>query len=192
MKIAVFGHSYVRDIQCLENSDHIYVDGAPFNLKYFSFPGYCFRNFLSDPKLLVNLVAFSPDIVVVILGGNGVNIDSDLGVLKSDCENFYVLLKSKLPQAYVIATQIEHRHLYSVNRHGTPTADLYKKLANNFNKWLIRQPFKDKILMVNGENKLGNSKFFRSDGIHLNFEGRFLYFELLSNCLFDPIKSLSK
>ena len=159
-------------------------------MDYFSFPGYGFRNFLDGKHLIADLVTCAPDIVIILLGGNDIKIDVDLNIVKKDCEGFYLLLRSKLPKSFIIASQVEHRHLDVPNRHGTPSVDLYRKLANNFNKWLARQSFKDKILLLNGADKLSNPIFFRSDGIHLNQKGLSLVFDLILSCLEDPLSNI--
>ena len=103
--------------------------------------------------------------------------------------SFFAILRLRLPNSKFVVAHIEIRHLEKTNRHGTPPADLYKKLARNFNKWLDRQPFKYKILLVNGSSKLDDLKYFRSDGIHLNREGLDLLFQLLHNCFSDIVKN---
>ena len=182
MKVSIFGHSYVRDLSRLGH-DYLIISDTTIHLDYFSYPGYGFQEFLSNPSLFDNLLQSKPDIVLVILGGNDIKVHVDLSEVKSHCEQFYKLLREKLPNSFIIASQIEVRHLNTVNRHGTPASGLCKKLVVNFNKWLCRQSFKDKILLVNGENKLYDKSYFREDGVHLNIEGLKLLFNLIVSCI---------
>lgn len=182
MKVSIFGHSYVRDLQRLGHESAT-INDVTATLKYYSFPGSGFKDFLSNGDLLNGLVQGKPDIVVVVLGGNDIKVDVDISNVKHDCERFYKLLREKLPNTFVIASQVEFRQLSVVNRHGTPKADLFKKLAISFNKWLCRQTFKDKILLVNGCNKLGDKSFFREDLVHLNLKGLKLLFSLIISCI---------
>ena len=191
MRVAIFGHSYVRDLQQLGYSHLIYSDVC-VPLNFFSFPGSGFHKFILEPSLLDELVSCKPDIVVIFLGGNDIKIDVDLNFVKRDCEQFYAILRLRLPKSTFVVSQIELRHIVSVNRHGTPAFELYRKLANNFNKWVARQKFKDKILLINGENKLSNSNFFRADGVHLTKQGLELVFNLIHSCLSDTVLASKK
>ena len=182
MRIAIFGHSYIRDIQTLGHNKLTFGD-TKVELNYFPFPGACFKDFVYNKEKLHDVILFAPDIIVVILGGNDIKVVKDLNVIKDDCKEFYILLKSVLPKAVIIASQIEHRHLRRINKYNTPTAELYRKLANCFNRWLVRQHFKDKLLIINGDQKLRNEKLFKSDGVHLNRQGLTLLFEWISNCI---------
>ena len=191
MSVAVFGHSYVRDLQQLGYSHLVYPNiSVPIN--YFSFPGFGFHNFILNPGLLDNLVSCKPDIVIIFLGGNDIKVNVDINFVKRDCEQFYSILRLRLPKAIFVVSQVVLRHTVSVNRHGTPAFELFRKLANNFNKWVARQKFKDKLLLINGENKLSNVNFFRSDGVHLNKQGLELVFSLIHDCLSDAVLSLKK
>lgn len=186
MKVGVIGHSYVRDLQRLDYSNLVYGDlKVPIN--YFAFPGFGYRNFILNPSLLDSLVEYHPEVTVIFLGGNDIKEQVDLNCVKSDCEKFFSILKLRLPDSKFVVSHVEIRHLEETNSHGTPSADLYKKLARNFNKWLDRQPFKYKTLLVNGASKLDNPKFFRSDRVHLNKKGLELLLELLYNCLLDIV-----
>lgn len=187
MRVCLFGHSYVRDLERLGNFS-IYIENTLVSFKYFSFPGFRFRNFLENPSLLDNLISERPDIVVVILGGNDISVNIELKQVKGDCKDFFNLIRSKLSSTFVIASQIEFRHICQINRHGSPSEELYKKLANHFNNWLNKQRFKDKILIVNGGNKLCDINVFKRDGVHLNFEGLRIYFDLLLSALKGPIE----
>ena len=182
MKISIFGHSYVRDLQQLGN-EYISLGSERAFLNYFAFPGSSYHTFLLNPNLLSSLIDSAPDVLVVILGGNDLKVNIDLNDVKSDCASLFRLLREKLPNVYIIAAQVEIRHSNRVNRHGSPAADLYRKLAVNFNKWLARQSFKNKLLLVNGKNKLYERSFFREDGVHLNSQGLNLYFDLLKFCI---------
>ena len=172
----------MRDLQRLGH-DSLTINGITAHLNYFAYLGYGFKKILSNHRLFDNLIQGKPDIVVVLLGGNDIKVNVEISAVKSDCEKFYKLLREKLPSVFIVASQIEFRHSNTVNRHGTPAADVYRRLAISFNKWLSRQSFKDKILLVNGENKLSDKCYFREDGVHLNIEGLKLFFSLIASCL---------
>lgn len=182
MRIAIFGHSYVRDLQSLDQYQ-INLKNTRANLFYFSFPGACFKDFFCKEKRFKDIVSCAPNIVIVLLGGNDIKVTHDLNIVKEDCKTFFLLLKSILPNSKIIASQIEHRHLKYVNKHQSPKEDLYRKLANCYNRWLVRQLFKDKLLIINGFNKLSEETYFKSDGVHLNLKGLELLFDLIVKCV---------
>lgn len=190
MKVLIFGHSYVRDLERLGHTE-LTIHNILLHFSYLSFPGARFVDFLHNPNFLDKAVSLKPDIILVILGGNDILTDVDLSEVKDNCRNFFHLLRSRLPETFVIASQIEFRHLREVNRHGSPAEDLYRKLANNFNNWLNKQKFKDKILIVNGVGKLSNASLFKLDGVHLNVHGLEVLFDLVVSALFGPIETLN-
>ena len=64
-KLALLGHSYVRDLASLEKSE-ITFSGARFTLNYFSVPGATFSTFNSNENHFENLKAFNLDCSIVI------------------------------------------------------------------------------------------------------------------------------
>lgn len=191
MKIAIFGHSYVRDLELLGHSDFV-ISEVPVSFQYFAFPGAGFRKFLNNPRLLDEVVLEKPDILVIILGGNDIKVNVELKEIKENCKEFFRLFRSKLPDSFFVATQVEFRHSEKVNRHGSPSEKLFRKLALHFNNWLNRQKFKDKIFVVNGNTKLCDVGLFQKDGVHLNLEGLEVYFDLLISALSGPVESLKQ
>ena len=189
MKVLIFGHSYVRDLERLGHKE-ITVNNISLQLAYLSFPGFRFVDLLQNPELLDKAISLDPDIIIVILGGNDIRTDIDLSEVRDNCRNFFTLLRSRLPGVFIIASQIEFRHLREVNRHGTPAEDLFRKLANSFNNWLNKQKFKDKILIVNGVGKLSDVSLFKADGVHLNIHGLKVLFELIVSALSGPVETL--
>ena len=190
MKVLILGHSYVRDLERLGNRE-ITVNNILVHLSYLSFPGFRFVDFLQSPKLLDKAISLFPDIILVILGGNDIRTDVDLSVVKDNCRDFFALLCSKFSGSFIIASQIEFRHLKKVNRHSSPAEDLFRKLANSFNNWLNKQKFKDKILIVNGVGKLSDASLFKADGVHLNIHGLEILFELIVSALSGPVDTLN-
>ena len=97
MKIAILGHSYVRDLQQLGYSFLIF-DDFKVPIEFFSFPGFCYRNFVLNPNLLDNLVHYNPEVTVVFLGGNDIKVNVDLNTVKADCEQFFCYFEIKIAQ----------------------------------------------------------------------------------------------
>ena len=198
MKAVIIGHSYVRDLK-----SHITVnsaklvklpDGSDLEL-YFSFvPGATFETYLNQPGLLEFVSQINPEIIVVVLGGNDIHCDVNLSSVKNNCYQFFKLLKSKFPSAFLIGSQIESRFIEPGDRYerfGTPYTDVFSKLSVYYNSWLNKQKFKDKLLCLRGPNKLDNKSYYK-DSVHLNDQGLAKYFELLKNCLVDAYMNYLK
>lgn len=186
MKVALFGHSYIRDLARLGFHNIKVSDDVVLDLRYFSFPGHTFADFLVDPSKFQEVIQFQPNIIVVYLGGNDIKVDVELQQVYSDCKKFYEYLRSRLPDTYIIASQIEARYGSTVNRHGSPEAAEFSRLANYFNKWLLKQSFKDRLLCIKGPNKLSNSALYR-DTVHLTRQGLHKLFDIIKCVVTDTV-----
>ena len=178
MKVSIFGHSYVKELQSEFSLGKISIpEGVTFDVKYFSFPGATFKLFLENLHHLDSLVRYKPDFIIVILGGNDLRVDRELKEIYEDCTKFYELLREKLPDSYIIASQIENRFYWPGNIFNSPVGEHFDYLRRYFNKFLKNRKFKDCLLQVQGPQRLDKPQFYR-DGVHLNSEGldRYLTF----------------
>ena len=66
MRLAVFGHSYVRDLSTLNNFRLEFGSDLRLEVSYFGFAGARFTTFLDNPEFLSDLIAYRPHYVVVI------------------------------------------------------------------------------------------------------------------------------
>lgn len=177
MKLLIFGHSYVRDLATL-NVNSMTFDQRPIEIKYVSFPGANFDKFVEKPSLLNEIVSNKPDVIVVILGGNSIHKDVPNFVLFNKCKAFYQLLRNKLPNATIIASQVELRFYSTPNKFGSPSADEFKKKRNELNKCLNRLKTKDYLLIIAGPGRLDNKAYFKDD-VHMNRAGLRVYLAIL-------------
>lgn len=68
MKLAFFGHSYVKDLSTLNVSNLEFDSGLQLEVSYFGFSGARFSTFLDNPDLLLNLIAYRPNYIVYFRG----------------------------------------------------------------------------------------------------------------------------
>ena len=122
MKVTLFGHSYIRDLERLGFYNIKVSDDFVVDLSYFSFAGHTFADFLEDPSKFQEVIQFQPNIIVVYLGGNDIKVDIELQQVYGDCKKFYEFLRNRLPDTYIVSSQIEARYGSTVNRHGSPEA----------------------------------------------------------------------
>lgn len=176
-KVAIFGHSYVRDLQTL-GEVNITDCHIKFNLRYFPFPGATFNTFIDNPDCFELLKTFSPHFIIVVLGGNDLKDSVELSDIYRNCKHFYTLLRDNFPKATIIASQIENRFYLSNNRFGSPAARTFDYLRRHFNRHLNNQPYKDHILQVQGPNRLDKSENYR-DFVHLSQLGLRKYFRII-------------
>lgn len=186
MEIVIIGHSYVRDLERLRVFQ-ICDKNLTLNLNYFYIAGATFQTFLDNFEILNKVFDRKPDIVVVYLGGNDIKINVHIQKVYEDSSRFYSLLRSNLPNSFIIASQIEPRYLTAVNYHFTPPADQFSRLANYYNKWLLKQKFKDRLLVIKGSHKLSETSLYKQDKVHLTNLGIKKLFNIIKDVLYDTI-----
>ena len=72
MKIALIGHSYVKDIFHLNRNEIVLEDNTHVSL-YFTYCAGCkLSHYIHNPQLLKEAKNFNPDIVIAIIGGNNI------------------------------------------------------------------------------------------------------------------------
>ena len=177
MKIAILGHSYVRDLATLGNFSTS-IQQQDFEIQYFSFPGARYSKFLADTRLLDGLIHESPEFLVVILAGNSILHKFDNKTIYDQCKQFYTYLRQKLPNTIIISAQVELRYYSPNNSWGAPSGDEYKNRRNTINTFLSRFKLKDSLLMIAGPGRLDNPEYYR-DEVHLNNDGLKKYFSCI-------------
>lgn len=184
MHVVIFGHSYVRDLECYGD---LIRGGHGVTITYKSFPGRDFRHFNRRPELIEGAITGVPDIVIVILGGNSILDSIPKACLFEQCRKFYSFLRNFLneinPACKIVAAQCELRFYKPSNRYGAPGPEEFRIKRNYFNTYIRRMNLKDNLLIVAGPGRLDHQKYYRSDGIHLNDSGLRLYASLVSSTL---------
>ena len=176
MKIALVGHSFVRDLES---------HGSPLALAHdFAFfwkPGSCFDFWSRYPRQLQLCVNFAPDIIYVILGSNSIVDSIPLCETKQNAKELYRLLREELPGAFIVQCEIEDRYLSVVNYKGTPPHVEFHKLRRSLNKHLGSNRAIDSFCNIGGPGRLDNENFYKSDKIHLNASGLSCYWDCLGS-----------
>ena len=190
VKVGILGHSYVRDLSQLNQFEVTTSSGIQFELRYFHHAGARFETFLNQHWRFDSIRDYKPDITIVVLGGNDLCEWIPLKEIKDNAVDFYKLLRKKLPDTLIVATQVEIRYLEHPNFYGTPTTEQFSKLANFFNKFLSKGKFKDKLFMI--KSSLSNPNYYREDHIHLNQVGIQKLLSLLIDFLTDICVPLFK
>ena len=91
MIVTIVGHSYVRDLynqyiySCLNN---LVINSESVEFKFVYYPGGKFSTFINNKELFNSIIDSSPDIIIVLLGGNDIATDVDLSIIKSNCTKF--------------------------------------------------------------------------------------------------------
>ena len=153
-RVAVIGHSIVRDLASLRPDGGPVDENLSYDFKFFFKSGACFETFFAWPPELENLIARDPDLVFVILGSNSVQTDHSVKALIQNAYIFYEILRNNLrPNARIVQCQIESRFLTTTDRHGNPPKEVYRRLRNKANKALLKCPKKDHFCMVGGRGR---------------------------------------
>ena len=182
LKVAIFRHAYVRDLEGLGEKIIYLSNDVEFSLGYFYVPGATFGTFIDNLDHFTDLKDFQPHYIIVVLEGNDLQANIDLSEIYKHCSEFYGLLRASFPDSVIIASQIENRFYNINNRFCSPGARLFDYLRRNFNKHLKNKSFKDFLLQVQGPNHLDNRINYR-DAVHLSPVGLRKYFEIIRRTL---------
>lgn len=191
MKLAIFGHSYVSDLERQFNGSEIELENIKFEVSFFGHRGATFNTFLQENSLLEPLINYCPDYLIVYLGGNDLKARAELTVVKEKCKAFYNLLRDLLPSTCIIASQVELRFHETRNRFDAPLEEHYKLMRRYVNKFILSLKCKDFLFRVQGKGRLDNKTLYR-DAVHLNNTGLNHLFRLMRDCLSYCIRNKSK
>lgn len=181
MKVAIFGHSYVKQLARLGNFKCV-IEGQQCELEYIYKSGASYKTFLDDDYWLQKVFSYSPDMVVVILGGNDILNNVKNATIYEHCKQFYGQLKEGLPGAKIVAAQVECRFYNEANKWNAPSELEFKKRRNDLNCYLRRLKLKDYMHLIAGPNRLDNQAYFK-DAVHLSSAGIKKYFVLLKQTI---------
>ena len=176
MKIALLGHSFVRDLE--HNASTI---ESVHNFCYFWKSGSCFDYWCNRPSKLEECIAFKPDLIYVVLGSNSIVDSIPLCETKQKAKSFYRILKRDLPDTTIVQCEIEDRYLACFNHKGTPPHLDYHKLRRRLNQYLCADKTINYFCSIGGPGRLDNEHYYKSDKIHLNASGLELYWDCISS-----------
>lgn len=188
MKVALLGHSYVRDLETYSFS----LPSSPIHtFRYFWKPGSCFDYWNSKPLQLFDCISYQPEIIYIVLGGNSIVASLPLHQTKRKALCLYEYLKTTLPSTLIVQCEIEDRYLVRSNSRGTPSHSDYHKLRRRLNLYLCKAKDTDFFCNIGGPGRLDDLKYYRGDRIHLNSLGLSKYWSCIENHLSYVISSKS-
>lgn len=188
-RILLFGHSYIRDLQSLGNKEIIVDNKFTIELSYLFKPGGTVAHYNSNKGLLDPLIASSPDVLFIFLGGNDLRTNWNIHDTIFNYKALVSYLASKLPNVPIICAYIEPRFALPDGYFRTPDQAVYKAYARKFNNWLQRWDVPYRKFMTWGSNRLENKDLFKHDGVHLNSQGISLLWELLEDLFIKVVES---
>ena len=172
MKVLFFGHSYVRDLsERCEWSHPLIIRGQPTKPDYLfrHFPGKDYEFLLNQPQEFETVASINPDYIVVILGGNSIVKSITNVEINALATDFYERLRASLPNAVIIAAQIEPRYYPANNHFEAPTREEFNRrrvVLNNFvNKKLKKRGLVNHVAVLGSAMNFGPHSF--RDGVHL-------------------------
>lgn len=182
MKVAIIGHSYVKDLFLLNRNHILLEDNTQVELHFTFSPGCKLTHYVNNPHLLSEAKNFNPDIVIAIIGGNDIVNSITTEDLHRNCRDFYTFLRSEFPNSKLVGSQIELRFYNHSNRFDCPPHSEFDLRRKSFNTFLKRLKVKDCILQVQGQGRLDDRSFYR-DLVHLNSLGLNKYFDIIENTI---------
>ena len=184
-RVLIFGSSLCRDLSYLdERRSYLLNNNTTINLSYNFHPGKSFEFFLRNPHLLPKILACdgqTPDIVLVIFGGNSISTQVEDKVLYKYARDFYSLLRCELnnlnPNAIVIASEVPMRYVYSGFKN-TPRPELFKAVRHRLNLKIRDIKSKNYLCRVESDGRLDKKSFYR-DGIHFKPRGNVRFMNII-------------
>ena len=170
MKLSIVGHSYVKDLFKLGNTNLVINQNLNFDIHYHFQGGATFDTYLSNPAYLTEISNFLPDVIIIILGGNDIVKHVPNSEIYQKCRELFALIKETLPECLIIASEIEKRFYTTENRWNSPLAKEFHFRSRDFNNFLKRNKQKHCILQISGPHRLGDQTNYR-DNVHLNSVG---------------------
>ena len=182
-KVTIIGHSYVRRLRDYRSSTQRFpgvltVDGKCFLLKYVCEGGKDYSFFNQSIKHKIDVVESSPDIVLVVLGGNAVgNMDISIPEATEEMRRYFYWLQDWFPAALLVASEVEPRYNLTL----PAGQESYWRRRNAFNQALKRMPGKHYTHRIS--IYLNHREFYTGNGVHLNDRGNHFYWGLISETL---------
>ena len=185
-RVLILGSSLAKYLCFFDRRRSYWIWGQRVKFSYRFFPGKSFDYFLNPNHghILDGALAFSPDYIIVILGGNSIKSNVPQRVIMKEAREFYQLLNRKYlainPRGVIVASQILLRFIRDPNnRYHCPDPDEFAKRRNKLNRKILSLRYKHYLLVVAGPGNLDHEGYFR-DGTHLGDEG--LEFQLNRIC----------
>ena len=186
-RVLLFGHSYIRDLQNLGHKEIVVDDKFTVELEYLFKAGGTVAHYWKHKEILDPLIASSPDVLFIFLGGNDLRTDWDIYDTISAYKNLVLYLSSKLSGVPIICSYIEPRFALPEGPYHTPDQSVYKSYARKFNNWLKKFDVPYCKFLTWGSNRLENKELFKRDGVHLNQQGLFILWDLLEDLLIKVV-----
>ena len=184
--ITVVGHSYVRRLKEYREShfrrpQFLSINGHRFRLSYVFRGGkdYSFYNQSNAYKL--RILEKSPDIVIIILGGNKVCGQEPVPTISEQMRIFHAWLRGALPNSLIITAEVEPRYSYNPLLPPDHIGESYAERRSAFNQAVKRM--RDKNHMLRLATILCDSYYFTRNGVHLCDAGNKIYWKALVGCL---------
>lgn len=182
INVGVIGHSYLRPY--LPGGSHQEKSLTKIVLTYYCQPGATFKSILSS-VVLSDLIASSPDLIIVVLGGNDLVYGSKTGDIYSDLHHLNSILSANCSPSFGI------HFLEPEKRIGDP------KFVDPISYKALRNALVRKIKERKEVNLLPLIKFavgtdnLKPDGVHLDHYGCSLFNTVLkthiSEILFNGV-----
>ena len=196
--VLLLGHSYVRD---LRNSFCLVKKSSQFDFSFLlqqfiffqSKPGSTFDNWNKNNWLhqAKSSLTRDPHAIIIVLGGNDFKPSlfakegNPISPVLTSAQLFFTNLKQLYPNSKIIFAKVENRFYSNCNKHpNSPTVELHTRYSKYLNLFIYRHKLCNTFVHTNDRKfGIGEEKFFRRDGVHLNKVGLERYWFLISSSL---------
>ena len=189
IRVTLVGHSYVRRLRDYrigqgDDESRLTVDGTEMQLSYVFQGGVNFKFFNSSGSHKTEIIKSNPEVIVVILGGNGVSSGTDIPLVSAEMRKFHAWLREVCPEAITIASESEPRFDKNPDQRGNNVPESHWCRRNAFNLAVGRMLKKRKCdFVLRTSTYLNHREFYDRFGYHLSDRGNHFYWGLVKETL---------
>ena len=169
LKVLLVGHSYIRRIKEHLNSkgvDGFTVGSTQVKVDFVYSGGADYARYNDSSRLKDWIMEFQPDIILVVLAGNGIRTDVPVPVYYDALRDFYNWLRGKFPGAIIISSECETRFHEENLSSNIPNKEEYDRRKVAVNQVLYKMKYKNYLTRFG--RTFNNRSFFYEKGVHLN------------------------
>ena len=180
LRVLLVGHSYIRRIKEHLKSkgvDGFTVGSMKVKVDFVYSGGADYARYNGSSCLKDWIMEYQPDIILVVLTGNGIRTDVPVPVYYDALRDFYSWLRGKFPGAIIISSECETRFHEENLLSNIPNKVEYYPRKVAVNQILYRMKYKN--YMMRFGRTFDNRSFFDEKGVHLNWDGKEKYWETI-------------
>ena len=184
LRVLLIGHDYIRRImEHLKSKvvDSFTVGSVQVKVDFVYSEGADYARYNESSYLEDWIMEFKPDIILVVLAGNGIKTNIPVPVYYDALRDFYNWLRGKFPGVIIISSECETRFHEENLGSDIPNKEEYDRRKVAVNQVLYKMKYKN--YMMRFGRTFDNRSFFDLKGEYLNWDGNEKYWETIMHTI---------